>query len=90
MNLLYKHPILSEPATKRHWKRCRSSLLSSCKAFGMPHLKQLPHSFGCSPLPIGRSVVIYCPDSKSSMVFWNSSMRTAQITNFLLSYRWGD
>ncbi len=44
LNMLFKQPIPSYPATQRHWKRCRSSLWISWKDFDMSRMKQLSNS----------------------------------------------
>ncbi len=45
LNMLFKQPIPPYAATPRHWKRCRSSLWSSWKGFGMSRMKQPLNSF---------------------------------------------
>ncbi len=72
--MLFKQPIPSYPVTQRHWKRCRTSLCSSWKVFGMSHMKQFSNSFVYSRLPTGGSVATSYPCSILPMVFWNSPL----------------
>ncbi len=58
LNILFKQPIPPYAATPRHRKRCRSSLWSLWKGFGMSHTKQPSNSFVYSPSHTGETVEI--------------------------------